>query len=103
MGTLAFAVRRLPTAAMTTRWDRLAARAQAALQEETYLSFGLAAKPDTVTGNTRVLAHGRVLNEVGLLSEDEGHCLAALELFWATHPEAECGVWGEGYTIAPIE
>jgi hypothetical protein len=103
MGATIFDEKRVPAKERVDRWEaehKEAERIRGLIPE---YAFGLDARPNTVTGNFRIVEHARRLKEQGLLSQEEERILNALEKYWQEHPEFDrekgYGVWAYNLEI----
>jgi hypothetical protein len=103
MGATIFDEKRVPSKERVARWDaehKEAERIQGLIPE---YAFGIEARPNTVTGNFRVVEHARRLKNHGLLSQEEELTLNALEKYWKEHPgldrEKGYGIWAHNLDI----
>ena len=106
LGTYVFAKARVPSKDVVKRWETSSQEAKnLRTKEADYASVNLQGKPNTWTGNFRVVEHGRKLRAEGLLSKEEERKLKRLEAFWKQHPEMDKtrggGFWRENLKIEP--
>jgi len=101
LGTYVFAKNRVPDNQTVEKW-RIQHMESERLSKAgvRYSSVFLKPRPNTVTGNFRVVEEGRFFREKGLLSPEEDQYLAQLEQFWSSHPDLDrekgWGVYKEG-------
>jgi hypothetical protein len=104
LGTYVFAKNRVPDNQAVEKWRIQHAESERLSQASArYSSVFLEPRPNTVTGNFRVVEEGRFFREKGLLSPEEEQHLTQLEQFWASHPDLDrekgWGVYREGGKI----
>lgn len=103
IGATIFDEKRVPSKERVERWyaeHKEAERIRTLIPE---YAFSLEPRPNTVTGNYRVVEHAQRLKAQGLLTPDEEKILEALEKYWQEHPEFDrqkgYGVWGYGLDL----
>jgi hypothetical protein len=90
LGTFVFAKNRAPDNQTLEKWRiQYAESERLSKASARYISVFLTPRPNTVTGNFRVVEEGRYFREQGLLSPEEEQHLRNLEQFWASHPELD--------------
>lgn len=104
LGTFVFAKNRMPDNQSVEKWHIQHAESERLSKASArYTSVFLKPRPNTVTGNFRVVEEGRFFREKGLLSPEEEQHLAQLEQFWASNPDLDrekgWGVYREGGKI----
>ena len=96
-GTIVFNEKRVPSKDRVARWDAEHEKAEELRKIVPEYAFALEARPNTTTGNFRVVEHARRLKAQGLLSTEEEKVLDALERYWQSHPELDrekgYGIW----------
>lgn len=103
MGATVFDEKRVPSKERVDRWDAEHKMAERIRGLEVEYAFALDARPNTVTGNYRVVEHAQRLKAQGFLTPEEEKVLNALEKYWQEHPELDrqkgYGVWGYNLEI----
>jgi hypothetical protein len=103
MGATIFDEKRVPSKERIARWDAEHKEAERIHELIPEYAFGIEARPNTVTGNFRVVEHARRLKNQGLLSQEEELTLNSLEKYWQEHPELDrekgYGIWGHNLDI----
>ncbi len=103
IGATIFDEKRVPSKERVDRWDAEHKEAERIYRLIPEYAFGIEARPNTVTGNFRVVEHARRLKNQGLLSKEEELTLNALEKYWKEHPEFDrekgYGIWAHNLDI----
>ncbi len=97
IGATIFDEKRVPSKERVDRWDVEHKQAEIIRGIVPEYAFALDARPNTVTGNYRVVEHAQRLKAQGLLMPEEEKVLEALLKYWQDHPELDrekgYGVW----------
>jgi hypothetical protein len=103
IGIFLFVKDRQPTPLDLADWSELERQAHELEEQAVVFSWGLEERPNTTTGNYRVVETGRALQQRNMLSPRELAALDRLDAFWTANPDAACGVYGKGRVITPLQ